>query len=476
MSSDRNPIPVPSKLKWQIFRRTRLPIIWFSICLVLMLWMWTRRSPQVIAMGQVEALTVVVPAENSGILQPLDVPLIPFDHVDQDVSLVAKIDTSNQMMEMEVMIAERHRLSAMIKAESENLRLEQIRLDQQHNQVAVDQEQRLLAVQRSEELARSEIENARETLDDIRREISDLKNERRQIILQTAQAESTAGELDLELQGLRNQTQRIRDQVRLKMAPAYKLTQWNSQLTLKETMQQENRRLKSLLRGQMAQIDKDSQLTKQRYVEATRHLQSVTNRIRKTVDDNSPSNLSISDSSIGDLSTNGELLVDASGSKPGTTLVTMNRPVLDSKASLQPLKEALSVQDRKIQALTKRIAGNEVKAPISGMITKIHHPAGTYVPSGEPIVTIASDQSQWIVAYLDQFSSQTIRPGDDVDVIVRDRRVRGSAKVIRLGSQYQPLPVHLRDVPENLELGLPLQVSVPKELGLLPGEIVELVF
>ena len=140
-----------------------------------MMWMWTRRSPQIIAMGQVEATTVVVPAGTGGILQPLDVPLIPFDHVDQEVSLVARIDTSNQKMQLQVLMAERQRLSATIEAESERLRLEQIRLDQQYNQATLDQEQRSLTIQRGEDLARSEVENARETLDEIRREAVDLK-------------------------------------------------------------------------------------------------------------------------------------------------------------------------------------------------------------------------------------------------------------------------------------------------------------
>ena len=249
------------------------------------------------------------------------------------------------------------------------------------------------------------------------------------------------------------------------MTPSYKLTQWNSQLLLKQSMQQENRRLRSLLDQQMNQLNKDSQLTKQRYLEAQRNLKALADRMDKMAINHPPTAPSSSDG-----------LIDALQTQQTSTLVSVHRPVVDTKTSLQPIIEALAVQDRKIQAMASKVAGNEVKAPVSGMITAVHHPVGTYVPSGEPIVTIASDQGQYIVAYVDQASSHEIQPGDDVSVVVRDRRLRASAKVLRRGSQYEPLPSHLRDAPEVLQFGLPLQVSVPTELGLLPGEIVEIVF
>ena len=123
-------------------------------------------------------------------------------------------------------------------------------------------------------------------------------------------------------------------------------------------------------------------------------------------------------------------------------------------------------------------------APIDGAVTYLHAAIGDKVKAGLPVITIGSTKPDRIVAFLRQ--PIAFEPSTGATVIVRARNSQpGAATVLRVGSQLMPIRTTLlppmvftskhssHEVDHN-ELGLPLIVSVPSDLKLYPGEIVDL--
>ncbi len=427
MTQPERPIAIPWKVRLQYLSTYWLQGILFAVSLLALTWLWTRRSPGLVVKGQVEAVQVSVPATGDGVLMPLAQPLVPFDRVQRNVSLVARLDVSDALMEMQVLTAERERLQAMIAAESERLRIEQ-------QQWQLDKDQQLLTRQRN-------LASAAQQLDDLRREINDLRQRRRAIVLKQAELESAQKTVALEWKNLKNQHRRLSDLVQRRLAPAYRLAELDEQMELKRTVTTENEALLNKLGLQLAEVDVESTGARRRLTQATENLEAL--RQQHTVPPATP---------------------------PDEAMV-------DVETSLQPLVKALEVQDAKVRKLAQRIASNEILAPVSGMISKVHHPPGTYVRSGDPIVTISSAQAGWIVTYVDQQFGRTLRKDDKVRVrVIGDITVVAEAKVTELGTQYQPMPQPMRRAADVPQWGLPVKVSIPSALPLLPGEMVELVF
>ncbi|HUU90472.1 MAG TPA: HlyD family efflux transporter periplasmic adaptor subunit [Phycisphaerae bacterium] len=144
---------------------------------------------------------------------------------------------------------------------------------------------------------------------------------------------------------------------------------------------------------------------------------------------------------------------------------------------LAPTQAAIDTQDKRIKELDLQIEALKIRAPIAGTITAIHQWPGQNVQAGIPIMTIAAADSRYIVSYVRQ--ETRIRPavGMGVDVSVRSvPRLTAGATVEEVGPQVELIPQHqLRD-PNVPEWGLPVRISVPEELGLRPGELVDVAF
>jgi multidrug resistance efflux pump len=118
-----------------------------------------------------------------------------------------------------------------------------------------------------------------------------------------------------------------------------------------------------------------------------------------------------------------------------------------------------------------------VRAAVDGMVDVIYHRVGEAVTEGEPIVGIAPFNAVRIIGYLRPPILQEPKLGARVEVRTRGPRGQvGSAEIIEVGSQFEPLPPALQ-IPVRLtttELGLPLSISVPPSLKIRPGELVDL--
>lgn len=144
---------------------------------------------------------------------------------------------------------------------------------------------------------------------------------------------------------------------------------------------------------------------------------------------------------------------------------------------LAPLRAAVETQQKRIAEVQLQMAALEIRAPMDGTITAIHSWPGQNVRAGTPIMTVAASEGQCIVSYVRQ--ETRIRPvvGMAVDVSVRSLpRLTARARVEEVGPQVEPVPTHqLRDS-KLPEWGLPVRISVPAELGLKPGELVDVAF
>jgi pyruvate/2-oxoglutarate dehydrogenase complex dihydrolipoamide acyltransferase (E2) component len=146
-----------------------------------------------------------------------------------------------------------------------------------------------------------------------------------------------------------------------------------------------------------------------------------------------------------------------------------------------------SFQQVKPGELLGKIVVNDPKvplplvSPIEGAVTCLHAAVGDKVKVNTPVITITGNKPDRIIAFIRQPISFVPEEGAPVEVRPRARHSGTiSAAVQRVGLQLAPIPATLlplaaarRENPHT-EYGLPVIVSVPSELKLFPGEIVEL--
>jgi multidrug resistance efflux pump len=148
-----------------------------------------------------------------------------------------------------------------------------------------------------------------------------------------------------------------------------------------------------------------------------------------------------------------------------------------SKVTDEPLRAAIAVQESKLRLTEAELNPIILRAPVDGMVDVIYHRVGEAVTVGEPIVGIAPSNAVRIVGYLRPPILQEPKVGARVEVRTRGpSRQAGAAKIIEVGTQFEPLPPALQ-IPirlANTELGLPLCIGIPPGLKIRPGELVDL--
>jgi multidrug resistance efflux pump len=138
---------------------------------------------------------------------------------------------------------------------------------------------------------------------------------------------------------------------------------------------------------------------------------------------------------------------------------------------------------REIDSLEGRIAIIEssqsiitLHAPMTGIVTEVLHRVGENVVVGEVLIIISATQPERIVGYLRQPFPLEPFVGQQVEVRTHGReRLYGLAAITRVGATFEPIlnaALHPATTPE---VGLPVEVSLPPNLQLRPGELVSLV-
>jgi multidrug resistance efflux pump len=148
-----------------------------------------------------------------------------------------------------------------------------------------------------------------------------------------------------------------------------------------------------------------------------------------------------------------------------------------SKVSSDPLAAAIAVQESKLRLTEAELSPLLVKAPIDGIVNTIFRRAGEAVTAGQPIVAIATLSPVRIVGYLRV--PLAAQPTVGMAVQVRTRGLRpeqGNATVTEVGTQLETVPPTLLG-PVNfasIVQGLPVDISLPANLKILPGELVDI--
>ncbi len=423
MASSNKKVAIPIGVRVRYLTTRWLKGLLFVASVAALGFLWMRRSPGIVIRGKVEAITFTVPASGDGILLAIDSPPAPFDRVEKNESLIARLDVTNELMEMQVLTEERARLQAVVDAEAQRLEL-------QTWQTSLDLRGQELTFQRN-------LTSIRGQLDQLQREQNDLRQRQRSAEIRKAEIETVIASLEVDAKHLRNEKDRLVDLASRRLTPGYRVDQVADQITAKELEVADQRRLIQRIDQQLSEIVGESNEVAGRHAALVTSLQAL--QQRPTLD------------------------------------VSIDQPKSDLDISLAPLLNALKVHDSKVRQLATRIAANEIVAPVSGMISQVHFPPGTFVRSGDPIVTISSDQSEWIVAYVEPSLTGQLQPGAPLKVrIARDKPLIVDASVKELGTQVELMPEPLRRNAEVLQWGLPVKVAIPEGVNLLPGEMVDL--
>lgn len=138
------------------------------------------------------------------------------------------------------------------------------------------------------------------------------------------------------------------------------------------------------------------------------------------------------------------------------------------------IEAAIAAEEAKLKLARRSVT---LRAPIDGVITEVFRLAGERILEGDEIVTISSTTPRHIVGYVRQPLTIDPRPGDAIEVRSRsDRNKVGLAEVLKVGRGIEPISKRLV-IQESTgsRVGLPLLISLPDDIGLLPGEVVDLV-
>jgi multidrug resistance efflux pump len=143
------------------------------------------------------------------------------------------------------------------------------------------------------------------------------------------------------------------------------------------------------------------------------------------------------------------------------------------------IRAALAVEQKAIDAIEAQLNPTVLLSPISGFVSVVHRRAGEAVMPGEPILTISGTRSEKIIAYLRQPVRMEPRVGMAMEIRSRSYgRAGARGEIVSVGGQMEPILPELLPLRASgnsvTEYGLPVMISVPPELTLIPGEIVDL--
>jgi multidrug resistance efflux pump len=148
---------------------------------------------------------------------------------------------------------------------------------------------------------------------------------------------------------------------------------------------------------------------------------------------------------------------------------------LSIDTALEPLRAAVSVQQRKIEELSLDRSMLVLRSPMDGVVSEVLRRVGEAVTTGQPILTVAASQPAEVVAYLTAAQRSQVQMGMPVEVELAYRggpRSVASSTVIGIGPVAEQLPVRLWQNPTLPEWGWPITIAVSPELKVLSGELV----
>ena len=158
--------------------------------------------------------------------------------------------------------------------------------------------------------------------------------------------------------------------------------------------------------------------------------------------------------------------------------VSQSEPKLPAESGPGDILQAhLRHQELRLEELRTRIAPLPLLAPVSGQVTSRPTPAGSFVTQGDILLEIRSGDATHIEAYVRAPLGEIPEAGQLIEISRRSEPgVHRTARILSVGSALRPLPAPLQNPLRSAgdERGLPLLVTLPKDVHLIPGEAVDL--
>lgn len=139
------------------------------------------------------------------------------------------------------------------------------------------------------------------------------------------------------------------------------------------------------------------------------------------------------------------------------------------------IRASIAVEEEKLKLTEAQLNPIPLTAPIAGRVSVLLRRSGETLAAGETVLTIVSERSERITAFLRQPVMLEPRKGMAVEIITRSaKRERAAASIQQVGVRWQPISQALLRNGATFENGLPILVDVPSHMRLRPGELVDL--
>jgi multidrug resistance efflux pump len=150
-----------------------------------------------------------------------------------------------------------------------------------------------------------------------------------------------------------------------------------------------------------------------------------------------------------------------------------------NQVTADPILASILVQEAKLKLTEAELSPIELTAPMDGIVSMVLFRAGEAVTAGQPIVSIATLNPLRIVGYLRPPIIDEPEVHLKVEVRTRGlRRASAPAEILQVGTQLEQVPVTLLGSVRltGSELGLPVEISIPANMPIRAGEVVDVIF
>ncbi|HIJ65946.1 MAG TPA: HlyD family efflux transporter periplasmic adaptor subunit [Candidatus Hydrogenedentes bacterium] len=144
---------------------------------------------------------------------------------------------------------------------------------------------------------------------------------------------------------------------------------------------------------------------------------------------------------------------------------------------LEPFQREIRVQEARLSEIAQRTQFLVLRAPLAGRVSSIVCRSGETVLAGMPVLTIASPDSQRVLAYIPEHSLRAVEVGAVAEVYSRRKAgpaVRGS--VLRVDGKVEAMPMALWRNQAVSERGLSILVGGIPPGRFFPGEALDVRF
>jgi multidrug resistance efflux pump len=159
-------------------------------------------------------------------------------------------------------------------------------------------------------------------------------------------------------------------------------------------------------------------------------------------------------------------------------MLQLSNKVDAASVSEEPLQAAINVQEAKLRQMQAELSPIVLIAPMDGIVSALFHRAGEAVMAGQPVISIATFNPVRIVGYMRPPITQEPQAGMKVEVRTRGlHREVGMAQITVVGTQLEAVPATMVG-PVRIgsgEVGLPIDITLPPNLKLRAGELVDLI-